>query len=55
VAAARRRWIDTMPLHDARQYVFVDESGVTTDLLRRYARSRQGDRVTPRKKASGKN
>ncbi len=26
--------------HDARQYVLVDESGVTTDLLRRYGRSR---------------
>src|SRR5438128_12081197 len=35
-----------MPLHDAAQYVFVDESGVTTDLLRRYARSRCGDRVS---------
>jgi transposase len=26
--------------------VFVDESGVTTDLLRRYARSRRGDRIS---------
>jgi transposase len=34
-----------MPLHDAAQYVFVDESGVTTDLLRRYARSPRGDRI----------
>lgn len=34
-----------MPLHDAGQYVFVDESGVTTDLLRRYARSLRGDRI----------
>src|SRR5262245_63806055 len=34
------------PLHDAGQYVFVDESGVTTDLLRRYARSRRGDRIS---------
>src|SRR5262245_25512274 len=33
------------PLHDAGQYVFVDESGVTTDLLRRYARSRRGTRI----------
>jgi transposase len=33
------------PVHDARQYVFVDESGVTTDLLRRYARSRRGTRI----------
>ena len=35
-----------MPLHDAGQYVFVDESGVTTDLLRHYARSLCGDRVS---------
>ena len=35
-----------MPLHDAGQYVFVDESGVTTDLLRRYARSLRGTRVS---------
>jgi hypothetical protein len=26
-------------------YVFVDESGGTTDLLRRYARSRRGTRI----------
>ena len=35
----------TQPLHDAGRYVFVDESGVTTDLLRRYARSPRGTRV----------
>jgi transposase len=35
-----------MPLHDAGQYVFVDESGVTTDLLRRYARSPRGTRAS---------
>jgi transposase len=35
-----------MPLHDAAQYVFVDESGVTTDLLRRYARGPRGERVS---------
>jgi len=45
VAAARRHWRDTLPLHEARQYVFVDESGVTTDLLRRYARSPRGTRI----------
>jgi transposase len=28
-----------------RQYIFVDESGVTTDLIRRYARSRRGTRI----------
>jgi transposase len=46
VAAARRRWRAAQPLHDAGQYVFVDESGVTTDLLRRYARSPRGTRAT---------
>lgn len=33
-------------MHDAGQYVFVDESGVTTDLLRRYGRSPCGARVS---------
>jgi transposase len=46
VAAARRQWRETMPLHDAGQYIFVDESGVTTDLLRRYARSPRGTRAS---------
>ena len=45
MAAARRRWRDLQPLHDARGYVFVDESGVTTDLLRRYGRSPRGARL----------
>jgi transposase len=35
-----------MPLHDAARYVFVDESGITTDLLRRYARSLRGTRIS---------
>jgi transposase len=34
-----------LPLHDARQYVFLDECGVTTDLIRRYGRSLRGVRV----------
>jgi len=34
-----------LPLHDAAQYVFVDECGVTTDLLRRYGRSPRGTRL----------
>jgi transposase len=32
-------------VHDARAYVFIDESGVTTDLLRRYGRSPRGVRL----------
>lgn len=46
VAEARRLWRERLPLHDAAQYVFVDESGVTTDLLRRYARSPRGTRAS---------
>ena len=34
-----------MPVRDARQYVFLDECGVTTDLLRRYGRSLRGTRL----------
>ena len=32
-------------MHDARADVFIDESGVTTDLLRRYGRSPRGVRL----------
>jgi hypothetical protein len=45
VAAARRRWQDTLSLHDARGSVFIDESGVTTNLLRRYCRTPRGLRL----------
>ena len=45
VAAARRQWQDWQPLRDVRQYVFLDECGVTTDLLRRYGRSPRGTRL----------
>jgi transposase len=45
VAAARRRWRDGLALRDAWRYVFLDECGVTTDLLRRYGRSLRGTRL----------
>lgn len=45
MAAARRQWHDTQPLRDVRQYVFLDECGVATDLLRRYGRSPRGTRL----------
>jgi transposase len=45
VAAARRQWRDWQPLRDVRQYLFLDECGVTTDLLRRYGRSPRGTRL----------
>jgi transposase len=43
--AARRQWRTWQPLRDMRQYVFLDECGVTTDLLRRYGRSLRGTRL----------
>ena len=45
MATERRHWRDGQPLHDAGQYVFLDECGVTTDLLRRYGRSPRGTRL----------
>ena len=45
VAANRRRWRDGQRLRDGRPYVFLDECGVTTDLLRRYGRSPRGIRL----------
>ena len=41
-AGSGRTW---QPLRDVRQYVFLDECGVTTDLLRRYGRSPRGTRL----------
>ena len=45
MATERRHWRDWQPLHNAGQYVFLDECGVTTDLLRRYGRSPRGTRL----------
>ncbi len=45
VAAARRQWQTWQPLRDVRQYVFLDECGVTTELLRRYGRRPRGVRL----------
>src|SRR5262245_61414143 len=45
IAAKRRHWRLWLPLRDVRQWVFVDECGVTTDLLRRYGRSLRGSRL----------
>ena len=45
MAAVRRRWWATQSLQDMRAYVFLDECGVTTDLLRRYGRSPRGTRL----------
>src|SRR5438270_11671490 len=45
VATQRRQWRAWLPLRDAGRYVFLDECGVTTDLLRRYGRSPRGTRL----------
>jgi transposase len=45
VAAERRRWREWLPLRDVRQYIFLDECGVSTDLVRRYGRSPRGTRL----------
>lgn len=42
---ARRAWQAAAPTLDPARLVFLDESGVTTDLIRRYARSRRGQRA----------
>ena len=45
MVAARRRWVLGQSLREASRYLFVDECGVTTDLLRRYGRSPLGTRL----------
>lgn len=45
MATARRQWRDSQAIREASRYVFLDESGVTTDLLRRYGRSPRGVRL----------
>lgn len=42
---ARAAWQMTAPAWDPTRLVFLDESGVTTDLIRRYARSLRGHRA----------
>jgi transposase len=43
--AARARWHAWLPWREMDQYVFLDECGVTTDLIRRYGRSPRGQRL----------
>ncbi len=45
MVAARRQWRAWQPLREVQRYVFLDECGVTTDLLRRYGRSPRGVRL----------
>ena len=44
-AAARAQWATTAPTLDPTRLVFLDESGVAPNLLRRYGRSLRGQRV----------
>lgn len=45
MAEERRQWRESQAVRVADGYVFLDESGVTTDLLRRYGRSPRGARL----------
>ena len=45
IAAARAQWAATAPTLDPTRLVFLDESGVATNLLRRYGRGPRGQRV----------
>lgn len=52
-AAARRRGHETQPLSEVRQYIFVDESGVTTELTATAVFDGPIDNDGPRRHASG--
>jgi transposase len=41
----REAWQEQVKQVDPRQWVFVDESGVTTEMTRRYGRAPRGERV----------
>lgn len=43
--AARAAWAATAPTLDPARLVFLDETAVRTDLVRRYGRGRAGERV----------
>jgi transposase len=45
VATARTEWRERAPTWDPAHLVFLDETGVTTNLLRRYGRAPRGVRV----------
>src|SRR6266481_2217251 len=45
IAAARVQWQAAAPTWDPARLVFLDETGITTNLLRRYGRGPRGDRV----------
>lgn len=41
----RRRWREEAGGIDSEKLIFLDESGVTTEMTRRYGRARRGERV----------
>ena len=45
VAAERQAWRDAQPKLDHSSLIFIDESGVTTNMARRYGRAPRGERV----------
>jgi transposase len=45
VAAARAAWREAAPTLAPEDLVFVDESGVATDMVRTHGRARRGERV----------
>ena len=49
IAAARAHWVATTPTLDPTRLVFLDETGVATNLLRRYGRGPRGQRVAAHK------
>jgi transposase len=45
VAAARTQWLGDQPDLDPARLVFIDETGATTNMARRYGRCRRGERL----------
>jgi len=44
VQQARAEWVKQQPGLEADKLIFLDETGVTTDMTRRYGRSKRGTR-----------
>ena len=44
VARERKNWIECLPEYDKNNFVFIDESGINTDLTRIYGRAAGGER-----------
>ena len=44
MARERKNWIECLPEYDKNNFVFIDESGINTDLTRIYGRAIDGER-----------